>query len=142
MSKLSLVRIRMHISGSLACLGLALLAGACEDQPPAEPSAATHAPHFNPAGSMAPMPELPSRLPANAEDTGRYNERKPKAPELVELPETQEPAASMPPPDPELVRRQQDYLARWKDLPGRMPGASAEELERARADLKAQAVGQ
>lgn len=108
--------------------------------PPApEPNAGmvAHAPHFEPASRhLSPLAPLPARLPANAEDTGRYNARKPKAVIVNPAPLPQGPV------DAQLRRRQDDYLARWRGQEAAMAGASAEAVEQARADLKAKVVGE
>jgi hypothetical protein len=107
--------------------------------PAAEPNAGmvAHAPHFEPASRhLPPLAAVAARLPANAEDTGRYNARKPK--EVIVNP----PPLPQGPLDTQLRRRQDDYLARWHAQEAAMAGASAEAVEQARAELKAKVVGQ
>jgi hypothetical protein len=100
-------------------------------------AADTYAPHFEPASArLSALPPLPSRLPSSAEDTGRYNQRKPK--EVITTP------AALPqdPVDPQLSRRQQDYLARWREQEAGMRGASPEAVDKAREELKQKVVGE
>lgn len=96
-----------------------------------------HAPHFDPASvRLSALRPLPSRLPSNAEDTGRYNQRKPKEviPSPVSLPQTSV--------DVQLSRRQQDYLARWREQEAGMQSAPAGAIDKAREELKKRMVGE